>query len=161
MAHTQKISTCLWFNDDAEEAVSFYVSLFEDSRITGLSRYGKGTPMPEGSVLTITFDLADTEFMALNGGPHFKFTEASSMVVRCETQAEIDRLWAALQSGGGCEHRCGWLKDRYGLSWQIVPARLREMMLDPDAEKTNRVMAAIMGMVKLDINALEKAYKGA
>ena len=161
MAYKQKVSTCLWFNTEAEDAAKFYVSLFDKSRITALSRYGKGAPMPEGTVLTVVFELAGTEFMALNGGPHFKFTEASSMVVLCDTQAEIDRLWGALLAGGGREQQCGWLKDRYGLPWQIVPARLRDLMKDPDQANTDRVMAALLSMVKLDIAKLEAAYKGA
>jgi predicted 3-demethylubiquinone-9 3-methyltransferase (glyoxalase superfamily) len=161
MPYKQKVSTCLWFNTEADEAAKFYVSLFDNSRITALSRYGKGTPMPEGTVLTVVFELAGTEFMALNGGPHFKFTEASSMVVQCDTQAEIDRLWSALLAGGGREQQCGWLKDRYGLPWQIVPARLRDMMKDADQARSDRLMAAIMTMVKLDIAKLEAAYKGA
>jgi predicted 3-demethylubiquinone-9 3-methyltransferase (glyoxalase superfamily) len=160
MAHAQKVSTCLWFDTDAEEAASFYVSLLPDSRITALSRYGKGMPMPEGTVLTVTFELAGTEFMALNGGPHFKFSEASSMVVQCGSQAEIDRLWSALLAGGGHEQQCGWLKDRYGLPWQIVPARLRDMMRDPDTKRTERVMAEVLNMVKLDLAKLEAAYDG-
>jgi len=161
MAYKQKVSTCLWFNTEAEDAAKFYVSLFDKSRITTVSRYGKDLPMPEGTVLTVVFELAGTEFMALNGGPQFKFTEASSMVVLCDTQAEIDRLWGALLAGGGREHQCGWLKDRYGLPWQIVPARLRDMMKDADQARADRVMAAVMKMVKLDIAKLEAAYKGA
>ncbi len=160
MAHAQKVSTCLWFDTEAEEAASFYVSLLPGSRITAVSRYGKGMPMPEGTVLTVTFELAGTEFMALNGGPHFKFSEASSMVVQCDSQAEIDRLWSALLAGGGREQQCGWLKDRYGLPWQIVPARLRDMMQDPDTKRTDRVMAALLTMVKLDLAKLEAAYSG-
>ena len=161
MAYKQKVSTCLWFDTEAEDAAKLYVSLFDKSRITAVSRYGKSMPMPEGTVLTVVFELAGTEFMALNGGPHFKFTEASSMVVLCDTQAEIDRLWGALLAGGGREQQCGWLKDRYGLPWQIVPAKLRDMMKDPDRARTDRVMAALLSMVKLDIAKLEAAYKGA
>ena len=160
MARTQKISTCLWFDKEAEEAAKFYVSLFENSRILRASRYGKGGRMPEGTVLTVGFELAGTEFMALNGGPIFPFTEASSMVVKCETQAEIDRLWSALTSDGGKEVQCGWLKDRYGLSWQIVPAQIAEWMTDADPAKGERVMAALMKMVKLDTAVLEKAFEG-
>jgi predicted 3-demethylubiquinone-9 3-methyltransferase (glyoxalase superfamily) len=160
MPTKQKVSTCLWFDTEAEEAAKFYVSLFDNSRITAVSRYGKGMPMPEGTVLTVVFELAGTEYMALNGGPLFKFSEASSMVVQCDTQAEIDRLWEALIAGGGHAQQCGWLKDRYGLPWQIVPARLREMMQDPDRARFDRLMAAIMGMVKLDIAKLEAAYRG-
>ena len=161
MPYKQKVSTCLWFNKEAEDAAKFYVSLFDNSRITAVSRYGRDMPMPEGTVLTVLFELAGTEFMALNGGPHFTFSEASSIVVQCDTQAEIDRLWDALLAGGGREQQCGWLKDRYGLPWQIVPARLRDMMQDKDRARTDRVMAAVMTMVKLDIAKLEAAYKGA
>ncbi|HMA71488.1 MAG TPA: VOC family protein [Xanthobacteraceae bacterium] len=160
MAHAQKVSTCLWFNTEAETAAQFYVSLFENSRITGLSRYGKGARMPEGTVLMVTFELAGTEFMALNGGPLFPFTEASSMVVKCDSQAEIDRLWSALTTDGGKEVQCGWLKDRYGLSWQIIPSRIRDMMQDTDQAKIDRVFAALMTMVKIDIARLEAAYGG-
>jgi len=160
MASKQKIFTCLWFDTQAEEAASLYVSLFPNSRITNVSRYGKGAPMPEGTVLTVSFELDGTKFMALNGGPHFKFTEASSMFVECESQAEIDRLWSALLAGGGREQQCGWLKDRYGLSWQIVPSALVSLMQGPDAEASRRVMAAMLRMVKLDIPQLEAAYEG-
>lgn len=159
MSGTQKISTCLWFDTQAEEAANFYVSLFENSRVKSVNHYGKGAPMPEGTVLTVTFELAGTEFMALNGGPHFTFSEASSMVVKCDSQVEIDRLWTRLLEGGGREQQCGWLKDRFGLPWQIVPSVLGEMMQDEDADRTNRVMAALMQMVKLDIRALERAYR--
>jgi predicted 3-demethylubiquinone-9 3-methyltransferase (glyoxalase superfamily) len=160
MASAQKVSTCLWYDTEAEEAARFYTSLIEGSRITAVSRYGKGAPMPEGTVLTVNFELAGTAFMALNGGPYFKFTEASSMVVNCDSQAEIDRLWSALLADGGKEQQCGWLKDRYGLCWQIVPAKLSTMMQDPDREKSGRVMAALLKMVKLDLPALEVAYRG-
>jgi predicted 3-demethylubiquinone-9 3-methyltransferase (glyoxalase superfamily) len=160
MAQAQKVSTCLWFNTEAETAAQFYVSLFESSRITGLSRYGKGARMPEGTVLVVNFLLAGTAFMAINGGPLFPFTEASSMVVQCDSQSEIDRLWNALTADGGKAVQCGWLKDRYGLSWQIVSSRIRDMMQDPDQAKTDRVMAAIMTMVKIDIAKLESAYNG-
>jgi predicted 3-demethylubiquinone-9 3-methyltransferase (glyoxalase superfamily) len=160
MASAQKVSTCLWYDTEAEEAARFYTSLIEGSRITAVSRYGKGAPMPEGTVLTVNFELAGTAFMALNGGPYFKFTEASSMVVNCDSQAEIDRLWSALLADGGKEQQCGWLKDRYGLCWQIVPAKLLAMMQDPDREKSGRVMAALLKMVKLDLPALEAAYRG-
>jgi len=160
MASAQKISTCLWFNTEAEEAAKFYVSLFENSRVTGLSRYGKGARMPEGTVLVVNFELAGTKFMALNGGPLFPFTEASSLVARCDSQAEIDRLWKALTADGGKEVQCGWLKDRYGLSWQIVPSRIHDMMQEADQAKTDRVMAAILTMVKIDLAKLEAAYRG-
>ena len=160
MASPQKVSTCLWFDTQGEEAAKFYVSLLPNSRITAVSRYGKGAPFPEGTALTVTFELAGTEFMALNGGPHFNFTEAASLVVQCESQAEIDRLWSALLAGGGKEQQCGWLKDRYGLPWQIVPARLRDMMQAGEPDRAARVMAALMQMVKLDLPALEAAYAG-
>jgi predicted 3-demethylubiquinone-9 3-methyltransferase (glyoxalase superfamily) len=161
MASAPKVSTCLWFDTQAEDAAKFYVSLLPNSRITSLSRYGKGERMPEGTVLVVTFELAGTEFMALNGGPLFKFSEASSMVVHCDSQAEIDRLWSAFLVGGGKEQQCGWLKDRYGLPWQIVPTKLRTMMQDTDQKKTDRVMAALMQMVKLDLPKLEAAYNSA
>jgi predicted 3-demethylubiquinone-9 3-methyltransferase (glyoxalase superfamily) len=161
MAITQKVSTCLWYSTEAEAAARFYVSLFENCGITGISRYGKGAPMPEGTVLVVTFELAGTQFMALNGGPQFPFTEASSMVVQCETQAEIDRLWDALTAEGGKPVQCGWLKDRYGLSWQIVPAQLGALLQDPDQEKCNRILAKVLTMTKIDVAALEAAHAGA
>jgi predicted 3-demethylubiquinone-9 3-methyltransferase (glyoxalase superfamily) len=161
MASRQRVSTCFWFDTQAEEAAKFYVSLLPNSRITAVSRYGKGAPFPEGTALTVTFELAGTEFMGLNGGPHFKLTEAASLVVQCESQAEIDRLWGALLADGGKEQQCGWLKDRYGMCWQIVPARLRAMMRSGEPERTARVMAAVMQMVKLDLPALEAAYENA
>ena len=160
MASAQKVSTCLWFDAQAEAAARFYVSLLPNSRVTAISRYGKNARMPEGLALTVTFELAGTELMALNGGPHFKLTEAASLVVQCESQAEIDRLWSALLADGGKEQQCGWLKDRYGLSWQIVPAALPAMMQDADPERSERVMATVMGMVKPDIAVLEAAYRG-
>ena len=160
MGRAQKVSTCLWFDTEAEEAATLYTSLIPNSRITGISRYGKGTPMPEGTPMMVTFELDGTEFMGLNGGPHFKFTEAASLVVKCDTQAEIDRLWGALTADGGSESRCFWLKDRYGLSWQIVPARIGEWMNSSDPVAAARVMAVIMASVKPDIAALEEAYAG-
>ncbi len=160
MAKVQKVSTCLWFDTQAETAARFYVSLFTDSRITGTMRYGKGAPMPEGSVLTVQFELAGTQFTALNGGPVFKFSEASSIVVRCDDQAEIDRMWTALTADGGQAGRCGWLKDRYGLSWQIIPAKLGDW-LGGEAVASARVMAALMTMDKLNATRLQAAYTGA
>jgi predicted 3-demethylubiquinone-9 3-methyltransferase (glyoxalase superfamily) len=160
MAQAQKVSTCLWFDTQAEEAARFYVSLFENSRITGLSRYGKGARMAEGTPLVVSFELAGTAFMALNGGPIFPHTEAASLTVQCDSQAEIDRLWSALAADGGKEVQCGWLKDRYGLSWQIVPSRIHDMMQGSDQARTDRVMAAIMTMVKLDLGKIEAAYEG-
>jgi predicted 3-demethylubiquinone-9 3-methyltransferase (glyoxalase superfamily) len=158
MAMTQKIRTCLWFDREAEDAANFYVSLFENSRVLGVSRYGSNMPMAAGSIMTIDFELAGTKFMALNGGPLFKFTEASSMVVDCESQSEIDRLWSALLAGGGREQQCGWLKDRFGLSWQIVPLGLRELISGATPTQSQRLIGALMRMVKLDIASLEAAY---
>ncbi len=155
----QKITPCLWFNNNAEEAVRFYTSVFRNSKILKTSYYGEGAPLPKGTVLTITFELNGQEFMALNGGPHFKFTEAISLIVNCETQNELDEVWEKLSSNGGSEVQCGWLKDKYGLSWQIVPTVLGKMMQDKDAEKTNRVMQAVLQMKKLDIKLLKKAYE--
>jgi predicted 3-demethylubiquinone-9 3-methyltransferase (glyoxalase superfamily) len=160
MSTVQKVSTCFWFDKDGEDAAKFYVSLLPNSRITAVSRYGEGAPLPEGTALTVTFALGGTEFMALNGGPHFQHSEAASLMVQCDDQAEIDRLWNALLADGGKEQQCGWLKDRFGMSWQIVPAKLRTLMQGGDADRTGRVMAALMQMVKLDLPALEAAYRG-
>ncbi len=157
----QKITPCLWFDNQAEEAANFYVSIFKNSKIGKIARYGKegakASGRPKGSVMTVTFKLDGQEFLALNGGPHFKFTEAISLVVNCETQKEVDEMWEKL-SQGGQEVQCGWLKDKYGLSWQIVPTVLGEMMQDKDAKKTDRVMQALLQMKKLDIKALKQAY---
>ncbi len=153
------VSTCLWFESTAEEAARHYVSLFPNSRIVNIIRMGEGGNPPEGSVLTVDFELAGREFMALNGGPHDAFNDAHSMVVRCETQDEIDSLWAALLVDGGQEKQCGWLKDRYGLSWQIVPAAFQKWLNSGDPATSARVMEAVMGMIKLDIAALEAAYR--
>ena len=155
----QKISPFLWFDTQAEEAVNFYISIFEDSRVKTVTRYGDAGPGPAGSVMTISFELAGQEFVALNGGPIYKFTEAVSFVVNCETQEEIDRMWAKL-SEGGSDIQCGWLKDKFGLSWQVVPVKLFEFLQDPDPVKTQRVMRAMFQMVKLDLATLERAYKG-
>ncbi len=154
----QKITPFLWFDSQAEEAANFYVSIFKDSRIKSVSRYGEGGPGAKGSVMSVTFQLEGQDFMALNGGPLFSFTPAVSFFVNCETQQEIDELWEKLTAGGG-EVRCGWLKDKYGLSWQIVPTALGEMLQDPDPEKSKRVMQALMQMNKLDIAALKQAYE--
>lgn len=153
----QKITTFLWFDNQAEEAVNLYTSLFKNSKINTVRRYGKTGPGPEGSVMTITFQLEGQEFYALNGGPHFKFTPAISLFVSCETQAEVDELWEKL-SAGGHKDRCGWLQDKYGLSWQIIPKALMELMGDPDPEKSARVMKAMMQMSKIDIDTLKKAH---
>jgi predicted 3-demethylubiquinone-9 3-methyltransferase (glyoxalase superfamily) len=153
----QKITTYLWFNDQAEEAANFYVSLFKNSRIVSIVRNREGMPGPVGQAFFVTFELEGQQFYALNGGPMFKFTEAISLYVSCETQAEIDALWERL-SDGGAKSRCGWLKDKYGLSWQIIPAVLGEIMNDPDPARSGRVMAALLQMDKLDLAALQQAY---
>jgi predicted 3-demethylubiquinone-9 3-methyltransferase (glyoxalase superfamily) len=156
----QKITPFLWFNDQAEEAMNFYTAIFKNSRIVSVSRYGEGGPGPQGSVMTATFELDGQEFMALNGGPLFSFTEAISFFVNCETQAEVDALWAKLTEGGE-ESQCGWLKDKFGLSWQIVPSVLGELLNDPDPEKAQRVMHAMLQMKKIDIAGLRAAYEQA
>ena len=158
MSRAAKVSTCLWFDSQAEEAAGFYTSLIPGSRITGVSRYGKGGPMPEGMALIVTFELAGTPYMALNGGPHFALTEATSIVVTCDSQAEIDRLWRELTADGGAESQCFWLKDRYGLSWQIVPSHLHAWMTSDDKVAAARVMSVVMVSVKPDIARLEAAF---
>ena len=154
-----KITPFLWFDHQAEEAANFYVSIFKNSKILEISRYGEIGPGPKGSVMTVTFQLDGHEFIALNGGPHFKFTEAISFSVDCKTQKEVDDYWEAL-SAGGEKSQCGWLKDKYGLSWQINPAILGEMLSDPDPEKSQRVMTAMLKMQKIDMETLQKAYDG-
>jgi predicted 3-demethylubiquinone-9 3-methyltransferase (glyoxalase superfamily) len=158
----QKIVTFLWFDNQAEEAVNFYVSVFKNSKVGNILRYNaeaaKTSGRPEGSVLTIDFQLEGQDFIALNGGPHFKFTEAISLFVNCETQAEVDQLWNTLIEGGE-PSQCGWLKDKYGLSWQIVPIGLIKMLSDPDPVKSQRAMHAMLQMSKLDINVLKQAYE--
>ncbi len=148
----QKITPFLWFDNNAEEAIQFYVGIFKDSKILNVNRMGDG-----GAVLTATFQLEGQEFMALNGGPLFKFTEAISLFVSCETQAEVDTLWQKLTAGGE-ESRCGWLKDKFGLSWQIIPKALGELMGDPDPVKAQRVMQAMLQMNKIDIQTLKAAH---
>jgi predicted 3-demethylubiquinone-9 3-methyltransferase (glyoxalase superfamily) len=155
----QKITPFLWFNDNAEEAMNFYTSIFKNSKIGSVARYGETGPGPKGSVMTATFQIEGQEFIALNGGPHFKFTEAISFVVDCKTQEEVDEFWEKL-SAGGEKSRCGWLKDKFGLSWQIVPDTLGKLMQDKDPEKSKRVMQAMMKMDKLIIADLQKAYDG-
>ena len=155
----QKITPFLWFDDDAEEAMRFYVSIFKNSKVVSVSRYGDEGPGPKGAVMTATFQLDGQEFIALNGGPHFKFTEAISFFVSCKTQEEVDELWEKLSEGGE-KGRCGWLKDKYGLSWQIVPTVLGEMLRDEDPEKSRRVMKAMLQMDKIDIKTLKQAYEG-
>ncbi len=153
----QKITPFLWFDDKAEEAVNFYASIFKKSKIGIVSRYGEAGPGPKGSVMSVTFRLEGQEFMALNGGPHFKFSPAISFFVHCKTQKEVDDLWERL-SAGGEKQRCGWLKDKYGLSWQIIPTALGEMLSDKDAGKSARVMKAMLQMDKIDIEKLKQAY---
>ena len=155
----QKITTFLWFNDKAEEAAKFYVSLFKNSKIDTVGRYGDAGPGPRGSVMTVNFTLDGQQFIALNGGPVFSFTPAISLLVNCETQEEVDRLWDKLLEGGKPD-RCGWLKDRYGLSWQILPTALGKLMSDPDPQKSRRVMEAMLKMDKIDSRKLEEAYAG-
>jgi predicted 3-demethylubiquinone-9 3-methyltransferase (glyoxalase superfamily) len=157
MATTQKITPNLWFDTEGEEAANFYTSIFDDSRIVGVMRYGEAGPRPAGMVMTVTFQLAGQEFTALNGGPDFKFNEAISLLVNCESQDEVDELWQRL-SAGGEEGPCGWLKDRFGVSWQIVPTVLDEMLQDDDPDRANRVMEAMLQMTKIEIEGLEKAY---
>jgi predicted 3-demethylubiquinone-9 3-methyltransferase (glyoxalase superfamily) len=154
----QKITPFLWFDHQAEEAAKFYTSIFKDSKVETVTRCGELGPGPKGSVMTVAFQIEGQKFVALNGGPQFKFTEAISFVVNCETQAEVDELWEKL-SEGGKKVECGWLKDKYGVSWQIVPIVLIEMLRDKDAEKSQRVMKAMLQMKKLDIARLEEAYR--
>ena len=154
----QRISPFLWFDHQAEEAARFYASIFKNSKIGTMTHYGEAGPGPKGSVMTVPFELDGQKFTALNGGPHFKFTEAISFVVNCETQEEVDHFWAKL-SEGGQEVQCGWLKDKFGLSWQIVPTVLIKMLQDKDPERSQRVMKAMLQMIKLDIAGLEKAYR--
>jgi predicted 3-demethylubiquinone-9 3-methyltransferase (glyoxalase superfamily) len=154
----QKIVTFLWFDNQAEEAANFYVSLFKNSKITSVHRYGEAGPGPKGSVMMVNFELEGQQFMALNGGPHFKFTPAISLFVNCETQEEVDALWEKL-SVGGRKDRCGWVQDGYGLSWQIIPSALGKLMSDPDPEKSGRVMKAMLQMDKIDVNKLKEAYE--
>ena len=156
----QTISPFLWFDDQAEEAAAHYVSIFPNSKILGVSRYGEGGPRPAGTAMSVAFVLDGLEFQALNGGPQFRFTEAISFLVAAPTQTEIDDLWGKLASGGE-PGQCGWLKDRYGLSWQIVPPILYELLADPDPARSGRVMQAMLGMGKLDIAALRAAHDGA
>jgi len=152
----QKISTCLWFDGQAEEAMNFYVSIFKNAKKTDVLRWGDVGPGPKGSVLTCSFELDGREFMALNGGPQFKFTPAISLGVNCETQAEVDHYWDKLLDGGK-PMECGWLTDKFGISWQVTPTMLPRLLMDKDTPKANRVMAAMMKMVKLDIATLQQA----
>ncbi|HEY3226403.1 MAG TPA: VOC family protein [Planctomycetota bacterium] len=154
----QKITPCLWFDHQAEQAAKFYASIFKNSKIGTIARYGDAGPGLKGGVMTVSFQLEGQEFLALNGGPHFKFSEAISFIVNRETQEEVDALWKKLAEGGE-ESQCGWLKDKFGLSWQIVPTVLRELISDPDPAKSQRVMKAMLQMKKLDIKALKRAYE--
>jgi predicted 3-demethylubiquinone-9 3-methyltransferase (glyoxalase superfamily) len=156
----QKITPFLWFNDQAEEAMNFYISIFKNSKVVSITRTGEAGPGPKGSVLVCYFELEGQSFVALNGGPQYKFTPAISLYVDCETQAEVDELWSKLLDGGGSPVQCGWLADKYGLSWQIIPRTLTTMLNDSDPAKAARVMKSMMGMVKIDVAELERAYKG-
>lgn len=156
----QKITPFLWFDDAAEEAMAFYTSVFPRSRVVEVTRYGDAGPGPKGTVMVGTFELDGQRFIALNGGPHFEFTEAISLFIDCESQEEVDRYWEKLVEGGGRHSQCGWLKDRFGLSWQVAPRVLMEMQRDPDPAKASRVMRAMLEMKKLDIATLCRAYDG-
>jgi predicted 3-demethylubiquinone-9 3-methyltransferase (glyoxalase superfamily) len=155
----QKIAPCLWFDRQAEEAARYYVEIFPDSAITDIARYTDLGPGPEGSVLTVAYRLAGQNFLALNGGPMFTFSHAISFIVYCDTQEELDHYWDRLSAGGEVE-QCGWLRDRFGVSWQVVPSRISVWMSDPDAARVRRVMEAVLKMVKLEIGVLEAAYRG-
>ncbi|MDI6407651.1 VOC family protein [Streptomyces albus] len=157
MQQAQKIKTFLWYDDQAEEAANFYVSLFEGSRIVEVTRYSEAGPGEPGSVMTVVFELAGQQYVALNGGPQFTFTEAVSLQVDCDSQEEVDSLWEKLTAGGGRPGPCGWLKDKYGLSWQIVPRRLFELLADSDKRRAEAVTRAMLGMGKLDVAQLEAA----
>jgi predicted 3-demethylubiquinone-9 3-methyltransferase (glyoxalase superfamily) len=165
MATVQKITANLWFENQAEEAAKFYISVFKNSKIGRITRYGKeGVEIhgrPVGSVMTIEFELEGTQFVALNGGPHFKFTEAVSFIINCDSQKEVDYFWEKLSEGGDPKAQvCGWLKDKFGLSWQVVPTEMTDMFLDENSEKTHRAMRAMLQMKKLDLAVLKKAYEG-
>jgi predicted 3-demethylubiquinone-9 3-methyltransferase (glyoxalase superfamily) len=153
----QKITTFLWFDNNAEEAANFYVSIFKNSKILNVARYGDAGPGPKNTVMTVNFELNGQEYIALNGGPRFRFTQAISFVVNCETQEEVDYFWSRLSEGGE-ESRCGWVMDKFGLWWQVVPTALGKLMSDPDPQKAQRVMAAMLQMGKIDIEALQRAY---
>ena len=155
----QKITPFLWFDNNAEEAMNFYVSIFKNSKVLTVSRYGEAGPGPSGTVMTAEFELEGQEFVALNGGPRFRFTEAISFVVNCETQEEVDYFWEKL-SEGGQKSRCGWLKDKFGLWWQVVPTILAELMNDKDPEKSKRVMQSMLTMDKIEIEPLKRAHEG-
>jgi predicted 3-demethylubiquinone-9 3-methyltransferase (glyoxalase superfamily) len=155
----QKIVPFLWFNNQAEEAVNYYTSIFKNSKLMRTTYYGEGAPIPKGTVMTVDFIIEGQNFVALNGGPVFSFTPAISFVVNCKTQAEIDEIWDKLSTGGETMN-CGWLKDKYGVTWQIIPDSLADMMNDKEPVKSQRVMTAMLKMIKIDLNILEQAYKG-
>jgi predicted 3-demethylubiquinone-9 3-methyltransferase (glyoxalase superfamily) len=159
MADNQKITTCLWFDNQAQPAAEFYSSVFKNSKVKDVVRYGDAGPGPKGEVMVVIFELDGREFMGLNGGPLFKFNEAISLVIHCEDQAEIDHFWEKLTAEGGQESQCGWLKDKFGLSWQVVPSIIGQL-LTGDPERTNRVMVAVMKMKKLDLQKMKDAYDG-
>jgi predicted 3-demethylubiquinone-9 3-methyltransferase (glyoxalase superfamily) len=156
----KKIVPCLWFDTEAEEAMNFYTSVFKNSKKGEIMRWGEGGHRPAGTVLTASFELNGQEFLALNGGPQFKFTEAVSFQVPCDSQDEVDYYWDKLMEGGGAPSQCGWLKDKFGLSWQVFPTILPKLLSDPDRAKADRVMQAMMQMVKIDVAAIEQAAKG-
>ena len=156
----QKFTPFLWFDNNAEVAMNFYVSIFKNARVGAISRYGEGMPVPAGTFMVGTFYLDEQEFMVLNGGPHYKLTPAFSMLVQCDTQDEVDYYWDKLTSDGGKEIQCGWLDDRFGMTWQIVPKKFMELMAKGDAEKTNRMMQAMFPMKKLNLAELVRAYEG-
>jgi predicted 3-demethylubiquinone-9 3-methyltransferase (glyoxalase superfamily) len=158
MKMNQKITPCLWFDNQAEEATNYYVSLFKDSEVLSVSRYGEGGPGEPGTVLVTTFRIAGLEFMALNGGPEFRFTEATSLYIDCDSQEEVDFYWNTFIEDGGEPSQCGWLKDKYGLSWQVIPSILTELLGDADRERANRVMQAMLQMTKIDVAELQAAY---
>ncbi|HXB99523.1 MAG TPA: VOC family protein [Terriglobales bacterium] len=155
----QRIVPFLWFDSNAEEAVNFYISVFKNSKILNIARYGDAGPGPKGTVMTMNFQLEGQDFMALNGGPYYTFSPAISFFVNCETQAEVDELWEKLTAGGS-DVQCGWLRDKFGVSWQIIPRTLIELMQDKDPMKSQRVFKAMMGMIKIDIEGLKRAYRG-
>ena len=155
----QKITPFLWFDSNAEEAANFYTSIFKHSKILNVARYGDAGPGPKGSAMTVTFELEGQQFIALNGGPHYTFSPAISLFVNCETQAEVDELWNKLTAGGK-DVQCGWLQDKFGLSWQIIPKQLMELMSDKDAAKSQRVFKAMLQMKKIDIEGLQRACRG-
>jgi len=161
MANRQKITTFLWFNGNAEDAARFYTGAFSNSRVTNVARWGEGGPAPAGSVMTVNFELDGQQFVALNGGPEFEFTPAISLLISCESQEEVDRMWARLTADGGRPGRCGWLTDRFGVSWQVVPKALGELMNGPDPHASARVARALMAMDKLDLDELRRAHAAA